>query len=56
MVYVAGKPASIFTAIAPEDGLHVVPVAYDLLARRTGSPKQMQRRLNQELDATGDSG
>ena len=36
--------------------LFVVPVAYDLLARRTGSPKQMQRRLNQELDATGDSG
>lgn len=29
MVYVAGKPASIFSAIAPEDGLHVVPVAYD---------------------------
>ena len=34
--------------------LFVVPVAYDLLARRTGSPKQMQRRLNQELDATGE--
>jgi TRAP transporter TAXI family solute receptor len=29
MVYVAGKPASIFTAVAPGDGLHVVPVAYD---------------------------
>ncbi len=29
MVYVAGKPASIFSAVTPEDGLHVVPVAYD---------------------------
>ena len=29
--------------------LFVVPVAYDLLARRTGSPKQWQRRLEQEL-------
>ena len=28
--------------------LFIVPVAYDLLARRTGSPKQMQRRLEQE--------
>lgn len=28
MVYVAGKPASIFSSIKPEDGLHVVPVAY----------------------------
>ncbi len=29
----------------------LVPVAYDLLARRTGSPKQMQRRLDEELGA-----
>lgn len=29
MVYVAGKPASIFTAIKPEDGLHIVPVSYE---------------------------
>ncbi len=28
MVYVAGKPASIFSEIKPEDGLHIVPVAY----------------------------
>ena len=34
--------------------LFVVPVAYDLLARRTGSPKQMQRRLDEELGATSD--
>jgi len=29
--------------------LFVVPVAYDLLARRTGSPKQLQQRLEREL-------
>jgi len=29
--------------------LFIVPVAYDLLARRTGSPKQRQARLEQEL-------
>ena len=28
--------------------LFIVPVAYDTLARRTGSPKQLQRRLEQE--------
>jgi multidrug efflux pump len=29
--------------------LFIVPVAYDLLARRTGSPRQLQARLEQEL-------
>jgi len=29
-----------------------VPVAYDTLARRTGSPKQLQRRLEQEVSET----
>jgi multidrug efflux pump len=29
--------------------LFVVPVAYDLLARRTGSPKALQQRLEREL-------
>ena len=29
--------------------LFIVPVAYDLLARRTGSPKQLQKRLQTEL-------
>jgi len=29
--------------------LFIVPVAYDLLARRTGSPKQLQARLEREL-------
>jgi multidrug efflux pump len=32
--------------------LFVVPVAYDLLAKRTGSPKAVQRRLDQELAQT----
>jgi multidrug efflux pump len=38
--------ATVFT-------LFIVPVAYDLLARRTGSPKQLQRRLEQESDQSG---
>lgn len=29
MVYVAGKPASIFSNLAEADGLHIVPVPYD---------------------------
>ena len=32
--------------------LFVVPVAYDLLARRTGSPGEVARRLEQEMEAT----
>jgi len=32
--------------------LFVVPVAYDLLARRTGSPGDVARRLEQEMEAT----
>jgi TRAP transporter TAXI family solute receptor len=28
MVYVAGKPASLFTELKESDGLHIVPVAY----------------------------
>jgi multidrug efflux pump len=31
--------------------LFIVPVAYDLLARRTGSPKVVERQLEQELGA-----
>ncbi|MCU7933868.1 MAG: hypothetical protein KZQ99_03185 [Candidatus Thiodiazotropha sp. (ex Dulcina madagascariensis)] len=29
--------------------LYIVPVAYYLLARHTGSPKQLTRRLEREL-------
>ena len=29
--------------------LFIIPVAYDLLARRTGSPKVVERRLAKEL-------
>ena len=32
--------------------LFIVPVAYDFLARRTGSPKQLQQRLEAEIQAT----
>jgi multidrug efflux pump len=32
--------------------LFIVPVAYDLLARRTGSPKVVERRLEKELGKT----
>jgi TRAP transporter TAXI family solute receptor len=28
-VYVAGKPANAFAAVKPEDGLHLVPIAYE---------------------------
>jgi multidrug efflux pump len=34
--------------------LFIVPVAYDLLARRTGSPQQLARRLEDELKEAGD--
>ncbi|MCB1514027.1 MAG: efflux RND transporter permease subunit, partial [Hyphomicrobiaceae bacterium] len=33
--------------------LFVVPVAYSLIARRTGSPGDVQRKLDHELSATG---
>lgn len=36
--------------------LFIVPVAYDLLARHTGSPKQLHRRLQSELGETDDQG
>jgi multidrug efflux pump len=29
--------------------LYIVPVAYHLLARRSGSPKQLSRQLEREL-------
>ncbi len=32
--------------------LFIVPVAYDLLARRTGSPRRLQRRLKTEIQAS----
>ena len=35
--------------------LFIVPVAYDLLARLTGSPKAVQRRLDRELAQTPES-
>jgi multidrug efflux pump len=35
--------------------LFVVPVAYDLLARRTGSPGDVQRQLEQEQALAGDA-
>ncbi|GAA0567859.1 efflux RND transporter permease subunit [Halomonas salifodinae] len=36
--------------------LFVVPVAYDLLARRTGSPGDIKRRLEAEMEAEGGRG
>ncbi len=36
--------------------LFVVPVAYDLLARRTGSPGDVRRRLEQEAEAATQAG
>jgi multidrug efflux pump len=30
----------------------VVPVAYDLLARHTGSPKRVRQQLDRELEAS----
>ncbi|MFV0368212.1 MAG: efflux RND transporter permease subunit [Hyphomicrobiaceae bacterium] len=36
--------------------LFVVPVAYNLIARRTGSPGDVARQLDIELDKTGETG
>jgi len=35
--------------------LFVVPVAYDLLARHTGSPQRVQRQLRREMGEDGDT-
>jgi multidrug efflux pump len=37
--------ATVFT-------LFVVPATYDLLARKTGSPKQLQKRLATEMSGS----
>ena len=37
--------ATLFTLL-------VVPVAYDILARRTGSPSDVSRRLTREMEGT----
>ncbi|MDX5434159.1 MAG: efflux RND transporter permease subunit, partial [Halomonas sp.] len=42
-VIMAGVAAATFFT------LFVVPVAYDLLARRTGSPGEVRRRLETEM-------
>ena len=49
--------ASLLVMVAEKDlgssllffTLFVVPVAYDLLARHTGSPKRVRRQLDREL-------
>jgi len=35
--------------------LFIVPAAYDLLARHTGSPRQLQKRLREEMGSSTDS-
>ncbi len=44
LIMLVGLAATLFT-------LFVVPVAYDLLARHTGSPSDVKRRLEREMDA-----
>lgn len=55
MVYVAGKPASIFTAIAPGDGLHVVPVAYDAKLQESYLPASISAQDYPGLVGAGDT-
>ncbi len=41
MVYVAGKPASIFTSIKKDDGLHIVPVPYSTKLEQSYLPAKL---------------
>ena len=41
MVYVAGKPASIFTSVKKEDGLHIVPVPYTTKLQQSYLPAKL---------------
>ncbi|MEM7634886.1 MAG: TAXI family TRAP transporter solute-binding subunit [Pseudomonadota bacterium] len=41
MVYVAGKPASIFTSVKRDDGLHIVPVPYTAKLQQSYLPAKL---------------
>ena len=41
MVYVAGKPASIFTSVKQDDGLHIVPVPYTAKLQQSYLPAKL---------------
>ncbi len=41
MVYVAGKPASIFTSVKKDDGLHIVPVPYTAKLQQSYLPAKL---------------
>lgn len=53
MVYVAGKPASIFSSISPEDGLHIVPVSYDAKLQNSYLPASISTQDYPGLVAAG---
>ena len=44
MVYVAGKPASIFTAVKKTDGLHIVPVPYTKKLQQSYLPAKLSAK------------
>ena len=44
MVYVAGKPASIFTSVKKDDGLHIVPVPYTAELQQSYLPAKLSSK------------
>lgn len=44
MVYVAGKPASIFTSVKKDDGLHIVPVPYTAKLQQSYLPAKLSSK------------
>ncbi len=54
MVYVAGKPASIFTAVKKSDGLHIVPVPYTKKLQQSYLPAKLSAKDYGNLVLTKD--
>ncbi len=53
MVYVAGKPASIFTAVKKDAGLHIVPVPYTAELQQSYLPAKLTAKDYASLVDTG---
>lgn len=54
MVYVAGKPASIFTSVKKDDGLHIVPVPYTAKLQQSYLPAKLSSKdYGNLVDADG---
>lgn len=54
MFYVAGKPAPIFAAVKPGDGLHLVPIEFTSALEKTYLPGQFSSTDYPGLVASGD--